>query len=97
MRKYKTKNVNLFIDKLPLNTVSLPLINLVFPNAKIIFNHFNDGIEDSNLAFLIGFPRSGTTLLDTILRSHKDIEVIEEKPLISTIEDLLGSPLLHLV
>ena len=32
--------------------------------------------------FLIGFPRSGTTLLDTILRSHPSIEVIEEKPLI---------------
>ena len=58
-------------------------------NKKIIFNNFNDGIEDSNLAFLIGFPRSGTTLLDTILRSHKDIEVIEEQPLISTIEKLV--------
>ena len=32
--------------------------------------------------FLIGFPRSGTTLLDTILRTHKLIEVIEEKPIV---------------
>ena len=32
--------------------------------------------------FLIGFPRSGTTLLDTILRTHQTVEVIEEKPLI---------------
>ena len=30
--------------------------------------------------FLIGFPRSGTTLLDTILRSHPSIDVLEEKP-----------------
>ena len=58
-------------------------------NKKRISRKFNDGIEDSNLAFLIGFPRSGTTLLDTILRSHKDIEVIEEEPLISTIDDLI--------
>ncbi len=58
-------------------------------NKKIIFNNFNDGIEDSNLAFLIGFPRSGTTLLDTILRSHPDIEVIEEQPLFSAIENLV--------
>jgi len=52
-------------------------------------NQFNDDIEDINLTFLIGFPRSGTTLLDTILRSHPDIEVIEEKPLISTIEKII--------
>ena len=32
------------------------------------------------LAFLIGFPRSGTTLLDTILRSHSQTLVLEEKP-----------------
>ena len=32
--------------------------------------------------FLIGFPRSGTTLLDTILRSHPAISVVEEKPMV---------------
>ena len=62
-------------------------------NKKTVFYKFNDEIEDSNLAFLIGFPRSGTTLLDTILRSHKDIEVIEEKPLISTIEKIVKEKL----
>jgi len=35
-----------------------------------------------NPIFLIGFPRSGTTLLDTVLRSHPSIDVIEEKPTI---------------
>jgi tetratricopeptide (TPR) repeat protein len=30
--------------------------------------------------FLVGFPRSGTTLLDTILMSHPRIEVLEEEP-----------------
>ena len=34
---------------------------------------------NSDPAFLVGFPRSGTTLLDTILRSHSAIEVVEEK------------------
>ncbi len=33
----------------------------------------------ANIAFLVGFPRSGTTLLDTILRSHSSVRVIEEK------------------
>ena len=40
-----------------------------------------------NPVFLVGFPRSGTTLLDSILRSHSKIRVLEEKPFISTIRD----------
>ncbi len=32
-----------------------------------------------DLTFLIGFPRSGTTLLDTILRTHSKTLVLEEK------------------
>ena len=32
---------------------------------------------------LVGFPRSGTTLLDTILMGHERISVIEEKPLVA--------------
>jgi Flp pilus assembly protein TadD len=32
--------------------------------------------------FLLGFPRSGTTLLDTFLMGHRAIEVIEEQPLL---------------
>ena len=39
--------------------------------------------------FLVGFPRSGTTLLDTILRSHSKIEVVEEQPALSAAKALL--------
>ena len=38
---------------------------------------------DSDPIFLVGFPRSGTTLLDTILRTSPSIEVIEEKPIVN--------------
>ena len=41
--------------------------------------------------FLVGFPRSGTTLLDTILRSHPRIEVVEEKPIINKLVDSLNT------
>jgi hypothetical protein len=41
--------------------------------------------NNSDPVFLIGFPRSGTTLLDTILRTHNLIEVIEEKPLVDSV------------
>ena len=37
-------------------------------------------LSDDQIVFLVGFPRSGTTLLDSILRSHSQIKVIEEKP-----------------
>ena len=47
-------------------------------------------IKDSPV-FLIGFPRSGTTLLDTILRSHPAIDVLEEKPLINSVEQIIKS------
>lgn len=33
--------------------------------------------------FLVGFPRSGTTLLDQVLDAHPDIAVIEERPIVA--------------
>lgn len=40
--------------------------------------------------FLVGFPRSGTTLLDTILMGHPDTVVMEERPVINRLEEELG-------
>ena len=40
--------------------------------------------------FLVGFPRSGTTLLDTILRTHSRVQVIEEQPMVSKMIATLG-------
>lgn len=42
----------------------------------------DSGDGPANIAFLIGFPRSGTTLLDSILRSHSLVEVLEEQPVL---------------
>jgi len=36
--------------------------------------------------FLVGFPRSGTTLLDQILGSHPRIQVMEERPVWADVE-----------
>jgi tetratricopeptide (TPR) repeat protein len=41
--------------------------------------------------FLVGFPRSGTTLLDTMLMSHPAIEVLEEEPPLRTAMQLIPS------
>ena len=40
--------------------------------------------------FLVGFPRSGTTLLDTLLMNLPELEVLEEVPLVEQTEVLLG-------
>lgn len=39
------------------------------------------------IAFLVGFPRSGTTLLDTFLMGHPDITVLEEEQLFGRATD----------
>ena len=50
-------------------------------NFKLISDKTDVSIQNQ-LVFMIGFPRSGTTLLDTILRTHSKIKVLEEKPFI---------------
>jgi tetratricopeptide (TPR) repeat protein len=41
-------------------------------------------------AFLVGFPRSGTTLLDTFLMGHRDTAVLEEVHLLGAAEREIG-------
>lgn len=38
-------------------------------------------------AFLVGFPRSGTTLLDTMLGAHPELTVLEEQPTVQAMLD----------
>ncbi len=61
-----------------------------FSNPKISAWNSPQILDDrKDPYFLIGFPRSGTTLLDTILRSHPSIEVLEEIPIINRFIDHL--------
>ena len=46
----------------------------------------NDGIRDP--IFLVGFPRSGTTLLDTMLMGLDDVSVLEERPMVARVLSL---------
>lgn len=45
--------------------------------------------EGPTPVFLVGFPRSGTTLLDTILLSHPSVEILEEEPALKEANALL--------
>ncbi|TVV74498.1 tetratricopeptide repeat-containing sulfotransferase family protein [Sphingomonas solaris] len=42
--------------------------------------------------FIVGFPRSGTTLLDTLLMNAPELHVMEEVPVVERLEKRLGDP-----
>ncbi len=46
--------------------------------------HFSS-LNGRKPVFLVGFPRSGTTLLDNILDGHPGVTVLEEKPILDTV------------
>jgi tetratricopeptide (TPR) repeat protein len=42
-------------------------------------------------AFLVGFPRSGTTLLDTLLMGDPEVAVSEENPMLTNLSRMIGA------
>jgi tetratricopeptide (TPR) repeat protein len=46
-------------------------------------SHESFSADDDTPIFLVGFPRSGTTLMDQILDSHSRLQVMEEQPVLS--------------
>lgn len=48
------------------------------------------GSEPPAPVFLVGFPRSGTTLLDTVLMGHPATQVFEEEPFMARVRGALG-------
>lgn len=49
-----------------------------------------DAAEQHAPVFIVGFPRSGTTLLDTMLMGHSRLHVLEEQALLSRIQADIG-------
>ena len=48
--------------------------------------------ERAGPVFIIGFPRSGSTLLDTLLRGHPALRVVEETDAVATMVNRLAGP-----
>ena len=48
------------------------------------------GTDHPQPVFLVGFPRSGTTLLDTLLMGHPEVCVTEEKPMLDAVARSIG-------
>lgn len=65
-------------------------IRLLTPEWVAGWTKANPPTERPDPVFLVGFPRSGTTLLDTILMGHPDTVVLEEQPPLNLVDKALG-------
>lgn len=71
-------------------TDRLVRLQTYFEQAEVsAWNPLNAADSRPDPVFLVGFPRSGTTLLDVVLRGHPDIASLEELPMISAVAHLL--------
>jgi len=63
---------------------------LVTPEWYAGWHPASPPLERAAPVFLVGFPRSGTTLLDTLLMGHDNVQVLEERPPLREIEVSVG-------
>ena len=75
-----------------INDIKLIKESLVAKDA-VVWRPTKTEVSEYKPVFLIGFPRSGTTLLDNILSSHPLIQVVEERPLIENLKRMLFGPM----
>lgn len=79
-----------------INPVDSPAVTTFIEHLNSVYNTLTDGWYSSWKAdlssaverqplFMVGFPRSGTTLLDQILDGHSDFVVMEELPIIGDV------------
>jgi tetratricopeptide (TPR) repeat protein len=66
------------------------LIELVTPEIHASWQPASPDDGRPAPVFLVGFPRSGTTLLDTLLMGHPAVHVLEEEPILQRVGEALG-------
>jgi len=69
--------------------VQLQQIKEVF-NSDFVETHAKTGLEESGPIFIVGLPRSGSTLVEQILASHSQVEGTAELPNLAAIANGTG-------
>jgi tetratricopeptide (TPR) repeat protein len=59
---------------------------------ELVYVHRNSGNKSSSPIFILGFPRSGTTLVEQILASHSQVTAKGELPALAEIANKTGYP-----
>ena len=75
-------------DPVQTETVNNDLIE--FFNAEFFKEHLNSGNPDRSPIFVLGMPRSGSTLVEQIIASHSQVEGTSELPYIGRISKSLN-------
>ena len=75
-------------DPVQTETVNSDLI--AFFNADFFKEHLNSGNPDRSPIFVLGMPRSGSTLVEQIIASHSQVEGTSELPYIGRISKSLN-------
>lgn len=68
------------------------ILHKQFEASDFLLPAVDSRIEGRAPVFVIGFPRSGTTLLDQVLDSHPRIQTMEEKKILLQIENEIFDP-----
>jgi tetratricopeptide (TPR) repeat protein len=63
---------------------------VVAPERVARWHKLEVGRSPAPPAFIVGFPRSGTTLTDTLLMNLADVHVLEELPVVRQVQNELG-------
>ena len=74
LSKRKTLSYNILEDK----AIERSLSNIL--NSNFINTHTNVGNNSAAPIFIVGFPRSGTTLVEQIISSHSEVRGLGEIP-----------------
>ena len=96
--KHFAKGNEIQAQNLPVNVIAeRGLNNVVRAGHLLTPEFFSSWVDASHCTaiespvFLVGFPRSGTTLLDQILDGHPRLQIMEEKPALSDVRSAIAT------